>query len=335
MLNTFIFLLLGGGFLPAPGGNLLLWLFGGVFFSGVARSFIPPSHFSLLPRIVAHAELPAASAWLSSGFQIATIAGPAVAGLVYGGYGPRGAWIIPVFMMVMAFLLSGLIRLPPHPRTGEKREKAVKSIAAGWSFILKHPILLSVMSLDMFAVLFGGAVAMLPAYADRILHVGAEGLGALRAAPALGAVAMALMLAFNPLKRISAMQLLCVVSGFGLCMIGFGLSTSYWLSMALLILSGLFDSVSMVIRSTIMQLSTPDHMRGRVSSINSMFIISSNELGAFESGLAAKFLGLVPSVVFGGIGTLVVVAAVAGLSPQFRKTVINVHELKNGEPPTA
>ncbi len=327
-LNTFVFLLIGGGLVEAPGGSILPWIFGGVFFSGVARSFVAPSAFSLVPKIVSHAEMPAASAWMSSGFQIATITGPAVAGLIYGGYGPRGAWIIPAFLMTMAFLVLNTMRLPPHMPAGARNESAVKSIAAGWHFIFRHPILLSVMSLDMFAVLFGGAVAMLPAYADRILHVGAEGLGMLRAAPAVGAVAMSLAIAFNPLKVISARRLLVSVACFGLCMIGFGFSTSFGLSLGFLLLSGVFDSVSMVMRGTIMQLSTPDAMRGRVSAINSMFIISSNELGSFESGLAARYLGLVPSVVFGGVGTLAVVGAIAFLSPQFRRTRIDVQDLR-------
>ena len=182
------------------------------------------------------------------------------------------------------------------------------------------------MTLDMFAVLFGGAVAMLPAYADQVLHIGSEGLGALRAAPAFGAGLTALALAVWPMKNIRATTLLWVVVGFGLCVIGFGISTIFWVSMAMLALSGVFDSVSMVIRSTLMQLLIPDAMRGRVSSVNSMFIISSNEIGAFESGTAAKLLGLVPSVIFGGIGTLVVVSLTALLSPKLRKTVVRADE---------
>jgi hypothetical protein len=175
------------------------------------------------------------------------------------------------------------------------------------------------MALDMFAVLFGGAVAMLPAFADQILHVGPTGLGTLRAAPAVGAIITALLLALRPMKVIKATTLLWVIAGFGMCMIGFGLSTVFWLSLLILACGGAFDSVSMVIRSTIMQLLTPDEMRGRVAAVNSMFIISSNEIGAFESGVAARFLGLVPSVVFGGLGTLLVVAITASVSPTLRK----------------
>jgi len=322
-LNLIGFVLIGGGIVHVP--DMIPFLFAGVFISGLARSFIMPSSFSMLAKIVTRADMPAASAWLSSAFQTAAIGGPALAGLIYGGYGPLTAWAVAACFMVMAFMMMAAIRTRPDNRGGRKPEPAAKSIKEGWAFILKNPTLLSVMTLDMFAVLFGGAVAMLPAYADQILHVGSEGLGALRAAPAIGAILTALFLAINPMKRFSAKRLLWVVTGFGLCIIGFGLSKLFWLSMFFLALSGAFDSVSMIIRATIMQLYTPDHMRGRVSSVNSMFIISSNEIGAFESGVAAKFLGLVPSVVLGGIGTLLVVAVVTILSP-LRKTVIDAEK---------
>jgi MFS family permease len=332
-LNMLGFLLIAGEIITVPGGNILPYMFAGVFISGLARSFIMPSSFSLLAKIVKRKEMPAASAWLGSGFQIAAIGGPAIAGIIYGGFGPRAAWIVSFTMMLCAFVLMAAIKTRTHNRGDNhkqtKREPAVKSIKEGWAFILQNPVLLSVMTLDMFAVLFGGAVAMLPAYADQILHVGSEGLGALRAAPAIGAIFTALLFAMRPMQRFSAKRLLWVVTGFGLCIIGFGLSKIFWLSMLFLMLSGAFDSVSMIIRSTIMQLLTPDHMRGRVSSVNSMFIISSNEIGAFESGVAAKFLGLVPSVVLGGVGTLLVVSVTAILSPQLRRTVIDAdHEEK-------
>lgn len=326
LINLCLFVLIAGRIMPVPGGNILPFMFAGVFISGLARSFIMPSSFSLLAKIVTRKDMPAASAWLGSGFQIAAIGGPALAGIVYGGYGPRTAWMMAAAIMAMAFLSMLAIRTRERNHNGEKREPASKSIKEGWAFILKNPVLLSVMTLDMFAVLFGGAVAMLPAYADQILHVGPQGTGLLRAAPAIGAIFTALVLALHPLQRFSATRLLWVVTGFGLCIIGFGLSKIFWLSMLFLALSGAFDSVSMIIRSTIMQLLTPDHMRGRVSSVNSMFIISSNEIGAFESGVAAKFLGLVPSVVLGGIGTLLVVLVTFMLSPQLRTTVIDAEK---------
>lgn len=325
-LNLIAFTLIAGGIVAVPGGNILPFMFAGIFVSGLARSFIMPSSFSLLAKIVTRKDMPAAAAWMSSGAQIAIISGPALAGIIYGGYGPLSAWVVAAGLMVTAFLMMAAMRTRPDNRAGEKREPAAKSIREGWAFILNNPVLLSVMVLDMFAVLFGGAVAMLPAYADQILHVGPEGLGALRAAPALGAILTGIFFAARPMQRFSARRLLWVVTGFGLCIIGFGLSEIFWLSMIFLALSGAFDSVSMIIRSTIMQLLTPDRMRGRVSSVNSMFIISSNEIGAFESGVAAKFLGLVPSVVLGGVGTLLVVAVTALLSPQLRRTVIDANE---------
>ncbi|MBI3440975.1 MAG: MFS transporter [Proteobacteria bacterium] len=324
-LNTLGLFLIAGEVLPVSQHALLLYIFSGVFISGIVRSFIMPAVFSLVPIIVSRAEIPAATAWLSASAQTAIVSSPAIAGLVYGGYGARGAWMLPTLLISMAFLTVNFLRTA-HSRDREKREPAMHSIRAGWGFILRTPALLSVMALDMFAVLFGGAVAMLPAYADQILHVGSEGLGVLRAAPALGAVITALVLAFHPMKRITAIRLLWVVAGFGVCMIGFGLSTMFWLSILFLVLSGCFDSVSMLIRSTMMQLLTPENMRGRISAINSMFIISSNEIGAFESGTAARFLGLVPSVVMGGVATLLIVAATALLSPKMRRTVVEANK---------
>jgi hypothetical protein len=322
LLNTSMLLVFGGGMAPIDKDQLKLLIFAGIFISGVARSFTAPASFTLLSQIVRREEMPAATAWNGTGFQIAAISGPAVAGIIYGGYGPKGAWLLPALLMLGAFIAVNAIKLGPLQR-GERRENAIKSIKAGWKFIWTHKVLLSMMALDMFAVLFGGATAMLPAYADQVLHVGSEGLGALRAAPAIGAVGMTLMLALRPMRHISAARLLWVVAAFGVCMIGFGASTNFWLSLFFLALSGMFDSINMTIRGVLAQLLTPDNMRGRVASISSMFIISSNEIGAFESGTAAKLLGLVPSVVLGGIGTLIVTGAIALMSPAFRKTVVD------------
>ncbi len=321
-VNAGMLLILAGGIIDVPEAHLLGCIYAGVFISGLARSFIMPSSFSLLPRVVSRSDISSASAWLNSGFNVAAIGGPAIAGIIYGGYGSGVAWILPASLMTAGFFMIKNLKVPHIAVSPEKREPAIQSIRAGWAFILQNPVILSVMLLDMFAVLFGGAVAMLPAFADQILHVGAEGLGALRAAPAIGAITMALWLALKPLKRIKTTTMLWSVAGFGLCMIGFGLSTSFWLSMMFLALSGGLDCISVIIRATIVQLLTPVNMTGRVSSVKSMFVISSNEIGAFESGTAAKLLGLVPSVVIGGIGTLVVVAMTAALSPKMRKTVV-------------
>lgn len=322
MLNILSLLFVAGGFAGLGAAHLEIFIFASVFISGLARSFAMPANFAMLQRVVTREEVPSAAAWMSSGMQASFIAGPALAGLVYGGYGARGAWVLPALLITMAFFCVNFLTIK-HESSKEKREAAWVSIKAGWTFILKTPVLLSLMALDMFAVLFGGAVAMLPAYADQVLHVGSEGLGALRAAPALGAVSTALILAVRPMKQITAMRMFWAVAGFGGCMIGFGLSHLFWLSLAFLAVSGIFDSISMLIRGTLMQLLTPDTMRGRVSAINSMFIISSNEIGSFESGTAARFLGLVPSVVFGGCMTLMVVLITACSSKKLRRTVVD------------
>jgi MFS family permease len=325
-VNTFLLFLIGGGLVPLATAHFVPLAYAGIFFSGFARAFIMPASFSLLGQIVPKRDISSASAWMSTGFQAAMIVAPAVAGVIYGGYGPLAAWLMPMALMAAAAFMMFGIKAAPYIRPEKMREPAIKSIKEGWAFIIRTPVLLGAMSLDMLAVLFGGAMALLPAFATDILQVGSEGLGALRGAPAAGAVIMALILAVKPMRTIPVTRLLWVVVGFGISMIGFGLSTSFWLSLFFLVLSGVFDSVSMVIRQTLMQLLTPDHMRGRVSSVNSMFIISSNELGAFESGALARLIGLVPSVVIGGVGTLIVAAGCAWLSPSMRKTIIHTDE---------
>jgi MFS family permease len=327
-LNTLMLCLVAGGTIRAPGGAVA-WIFAGIFISGLARSFIMPGAFTLLSQIVPRKQMPGANAWFTGSFHFATVTAPAAAGLVYGRFGVRGAWLLPVSLMLCALLLLPAMSTGPRRyKNSATREPVVQSIKTGWRFILTNRTLLSVMSLDMFAVLFGGAVAMLPAYADQVLHVGSEGLGILRAASAVGAGFTALFLAIRPLNVMRGATLLRVVAGFGLAIIGFGVSHVFWLSFLMLALSGAFDSVSMIIRSTLMQLLTPDAMRGRVSAVGSMFIVSSNEIGAFESGTAATLLGLIPSVVFGGICTLAVVAATALLSPKLRRTAVTAEELE-------
>jgi MFS family permease len=322
--NTLVLAALAGGYMDTPEAWIVPTLFVGVFVSGIARSFVMPSAFALLSGYVGHKDMPGATAWLNTGFQTAAIGGPAVAGLVYGGYGPHGAWLLPASALVIATTLAFTLTQVKRDKI-EKREPAIQSIKNGWKFIFKNPVILSVMTLDMFAVLFGGAVAMLPAFADHILHVGPEGLGALRAAPAVGSVITALCLAIWPFRYLSGRLLFFVFAGFAVSMIGFGLSTSFWISMIFLAASGAFDCVNVVIRTSIVQLLTPPDMKGRVSSVNSMFVISSNEIGAFESGLAARLMGLVPSVIFGGVASLLVVLGIAFYSPSLRKFVIDTH----------
>lgn len=323
-------MLIAGGYVNLPQEHILAALFIGVFLSGVARSFIMPSSFTLLSQIVPRHDIPAAGAWMTSGFQLAAITGPAIAGMIYGGYGSHIAWLMPVcFLTVALFALSAIGRdHRQFRRVVEKREPAAQSIKAGWKFVLHNRVLLPIMALDMFAVLFGGAVAILPAFADQILHTGSEGLGLLRASPAVGSIMTALYFALNPMKTIRATRLLTVIAGFGLCMICFGLSTNFYVAAFFLAASGAFDSVSMVIRGTLMQLLIPDDMRGRVSALNSMFIISSNEIGAFESGAAASLLGLVPSIVIGGCMSLLIVSFTAVFCTDLRKLVVETQEKK-------
>lgn len=318
-LNTLALLFTAGGIWDVAHHILIPFIFAGVFMSGLARSCVMPASFKLLSRTVARHEIPQASATLSSAFQIGAVTGPAVAGLVYGAFGVTAAWMMPVTLMTLSCIAALRINVPHSAPEGQAREKIIASIKAGWTFILGNRVLLSVMALDMFAVLFGGAVAMLPAFADMILHTGSEGLGILRAAPAIGSGAMALFLALRPMHEITGRRLLLCVAGFGVCMLGFGFSSVFWLSCVFLALSGAFDSVSMVIRGTLMQWLTPDAMRGRVSSVNSMFIISSNEIGAFESGLTARLMGLAPSVVFGGAMSIMISGLMGWFQPELRR----------------
>ncbi len=327
-LNAIGLFVVAGGLVHPPGISVVTYIFAGVIISGIARAFAMPASFSLFPQIVPRKLFSAGAAWMSSGFQVGTITAPALTGLIYGGYGAAVAWLIPATLLSTGFVLlaclGGTARLF---RNEKKGESAGQSIKAGWRYIWNNPVVLSVMALDMFAVLLGGAVALLPVFAAEVLHTGSEGLGLLRAAPAVGSVSIGLMLAIRPLQTLRGSVLLATVGGFGLSMIGFGLSTSYASAMLFLALSGGFDNVSMVMRQTILQIMTPSDMRGRVSGINSMFIISSNELGAFESGVAARFLGLLPAIVLGGVGTLGVVAATAFFSPQLLRMKIDLAQL--------
>lgn len=330
-LISMAMLVVAGGYAKASDTQVLWVLFAGVFLSGIARSFIMPASFTLLSRVVPRHDIPAASSWLTSGFQCAAIGGPAMAGLIYGGYGSAVAWCMPfAFMLCAVVAISGISHPHRSFKNADSREPALKSIAAGWRFVIHNKVLLPIMTLDMFAVLFGGAVAMLPVFADQVLHTGSEGLGLLRAAPAAGSIITALYFAVKPMKIIRASHLLVVITGFGVAMIGFALSIHFALAVFFLAISGAFDSVSMVIRSTLMQLLIPDAMRGRVSALNSMFIISSNELGAFESGVAASVLGLVPSLLFGGGMTLLVVVFTTVFFPELRRLVVDT-QVKRAE----
>jgi MFS family permease len=289
--------------------------------TGLARAFFYPAQSAFMAQIVPRNLYANSSTWNSTVWHIAAVSGPAAGGLIYGFAGIHAAFFCVVFFAALSlyfFYSSKSIPLPLR----SAQEGIFTSLSTGIKFVFGNQVLLGALALDMFGVLFGGAVALLPVFASEILHTGPQGLGFLRAAPALGAVLMALILAYHPPVHRSGIKLLWAVGGFGACIIFFALSQNFWLSLVLLALSGMFDNVSVIIRGTILQMYTPDEMRGRVASVNSLFIGSSNELGSFESGLAARIMGLVPSVVFGGIMTVSIVMATAGFAPKLRKMEI-------------
>jgi MFS family permease len=296
----------------------ILPIFFTIFLTGLARGVLGPAQVALLGQLVPRNLYANAATWNSANWQVAAVMGPAIGGMIYGFWGIIQAYSLVLILYSLSFFMIMFIKTGRH-EVVETAEGVFTRIKSGISFVFKTPELLGAFTLDMFAVLFGGAVAMLPVFASDILHAGPQGLGLLRACPAIGATFMAFILMFRPPTRETGKILFLCVTGFGLCMIGFGLSKSFILSGFLLILSGAFDNVSVVIRGTILQLYTPDEMRGRVASVNSIFIGSSNELGAFESGVAAKLMGLVPSVVFGGIMTLAVVFTTIRINKPLRK----------------
>jgi MFS family permease len=277
-----------------------------IFLTGLARGIVGPAQVALLGQLVPRNLYANAATWNSAVWQASAVMGPALGGMIYGFVGIIPAYSLVLGLYVLALIMIVGVKSGRHEVT-KTSEGVFTRIRSGISFVFKTPELLGAFSLDMFAVLFGGAVAMLPVFASDILKVGPQGLGLLRACPAIGATVMASLLMFRPPVRKTGKILFISVTGFGLCMIVFAISRNFFLSAAILILSGGFDNVSVVIRGTILQLFTPDEMRGRVASVNSIFIGSSNELGAFESGVAARLMGLVPSVIFGGIMTLAVV----------------------------
>lgn len=289
---------------------------------GISRGFLSPAVPSLLTQIVPRALYPNSAAWNTTVWHIGAITGPALGGLLYGFYGAAVAYGANLLFLFLALFFFSLISYRPLPEK-RKEETLKESLTVGIKFVFKNQIILGALSLDLFAVLFGGAVAMLPAIADKVLKVGPEALGMLRAAPAIGAVIMAFIFAYFPPLKNSGRKLLLAVSAFGICTILFALSTNFYLSFLFLMLAGAFDNVSVIVRHTILQLMTPDEMRGRVSSVNSIFIGSSNEIGAFESGLAAQFLGLVPSIIFGGIMTIGIVLIVAKAAPALKNLNLN------------
>jgi MFS family permease len=253
----------------------------------------------------------------SACFQIGLIVGPAIGGLLVGFVSKTAAYTLASILCAGAAI--ALLKLKVKEPPAQDSPPVIKSITEGLRFVWGNQILLGAQMLDMFAVLFGGAVALLPAFVQDVYQVGPEGLGILRAAPALGAILTGLWITKHPINQHAGRWLLSAVAGFGVCMIVFAVSTHFWLSALILMTAGALDGISVILRTTIMQLATPDEMRGRVSAINGIFIGSSNELGAFESGVAARLMGLVPSVIFGGLMTLGVVGITAKKAPKLRQ----------------
>jgi MFS family permease len=286
--------------------------------SGLGRSFLQPARQALGAELVPRELYGNAIAWRSGTWQLAAVLGPAIGGLLYAFGGAMLAYAADVALMIAGLATIAMVR---HRSTihREHTEAVMRSLSTGIRFVWHEQIILGALSLDLFSVLFGGATALLPVFAADILHVGPQGLGLLRAAPAIGAVATSVLLARLPPFRQTGRVLLRAVAVFGFCMIAFGLSASFAVSVGVLALSGAADMVSVFIRSTLIQTMTPTHMLGRVSAVNSIFVGSSNEIGAFESGVTAKLFGTVPSVVFGGLATLVVVVVAAVRLPVLRR----------------
>lgn len=298
-----------------------------IFCTGLARGILAPAFSALLAQMMPPDLYTNAATWNSVAWQGASVVGPALGGFVYGFIGMTEAYALDTALIGLAMCSFIFITNLPAPVRPEQTETLFESLSVGLRYVASKQEFLGAITLDLFAVLFGGVEALLPIFAKEVLSVGPEGLGLLRMAPAAGAVIMAVTLMIRPPMRHSGWVLLYSVAGFGACMILFALSTNFFFSLFLLALSGGFDNVSVVIRSTIFQSMTPDHMRGRVAAVNAVFIGSSNEIGAFESGAAARLLGLVPSVIFGGTMTLLVVAATALRSPALRD--LHLADLKN------
>ncbi len=296
-------------------------LFVAAFLTGIGRSFHSPAYQSLLPRLVPKYALNRAIPLGTSAMKLAYVTGPAVGGILLGLYGTGVPYALGSSFLSLAIVGTLLTRYDHAPYASKRKENAefMVELLAGLRFVFRHRLLLAVLSLDMFAVLFGGVTAMLPMIAEELLHAGPEGLGLLRASPAVGAVFISLWLVRFPISRNAGRILIRVVAGFGVCILAFGVSRNLPLSCAILALAGGLDGISMVIRGSIVQLCSPEAMRGRIAAVNSIFIGSSNEIGAFESGVAAKLMGLVPSIFFGGAMTLLTVAIVSKWAPELRK----------------
>ncbi|MBC6493080.1 MFS transporter [Flavihumibacter stibioxidans] len=289
-----------------------------IFFTGIIRSFTGPSFSAILAQVVPRPLLANATTWSQGTWLTASVTGHAMAGFLIAAFYTTGTLVVICSLIVLGWLM--LLKLLPKPPAAQAgQQKTWESVQEGLRFVIRTKEVLGALTLDLFAVLFGGAVAMVPVFAKDILKVGPIGFGWLNAAADIGAICVVLLLTLFPMKKAQGKKLFFAVGGFGLCIIVFAISETFWISFVALLLSGILDGVSVVVRGTILQLKTPDEMRGRVMSVNSMFINSSNEIGQFESGVAAKLMGLVPSVVFGGCMTILIVTTTWFKAPSLRK----------------
>jgi MFS family permease len=339
--NALLLLAAANGWLP---GNEVTWIYAAIALGGVARAFLGPTYTALFALALPREQYTRGAGLGSSIFQTGLVLGPvlggvllsakirlylmhsipALGGILASWHEPALAYAVAAMLGISAAISLFSLRLKEPPPT--QGEPVFSSIVAGLRFVFANQILIGAQALDMFAVLFGGAVSMLPVFIDTVYHTSPESLGILRAAPAIGAIATGIMLAHRPPSRHAGRLLLCAVAGFGACIILFALTPYFWGAALLLLLSGVCDGVSVVMRTTIMQLLTPDHMRGRVSAINGIFIGSSNELGAYESGKVAGLMGLIPSVIFGGAMSILIVGITAKFAPKLRR--LDLRELQ-------
>ena len=292
-------------------------VYGVIFLSGIARGFLSPANFSFMPQLIPRELYTNAVTWNSTIWEGASVLGPALGGVLVDAFGLGATYFTDMCLVVAGVVCYASVARKPIPESSAD-QGTVEKIREGLRFVFGHPLILSAITLDLLAVLFGGAVALLPIFAKEILHAGPNAFGLLRAAPAAGALVMAFWISYRPVRLWPGKTLLWSVAGFGACMIAFALSTNLWLSIGILALSGAFDCVSVIIRGVLIHTRTPENMKGRVAAINSIFIGSSNELGAFESGVMARLMGVVPSVVFGGTMTLAVTGIIAWRSVKLR-----------------
>jgi MFS family permease len=348
ILLSFFFLFISlSSFQSYAGVDLTKWLiYSGVFLGGILRAFVSPSAFALMGQLIPRKQYPNGTTWSSAAWQAGFVLGPLIGGFLLATMNFANCMVAVLIVQIIPVI--AVLRIPKQPHNPPaQKEPIMKSLGEGLNFVFRTQVILSTLALDMFAVLFGGAVALLPVFANDILHIGAIGFGWMSAAPGIGTVITLAVLSFAPLKKNPGYKLFACIAGFGISTIIFGLcadiggtdslfsignfpiSGGFLLAFSMLAIGGALDGVSVVIRGTILQLYTPDNMRGRVAAVNTMFISSSNELGALESGFTAKLMGTVPAVVFGGCMTLVVVAVTYVAAPMMRVLKLNPSEQEN------